>query len=95
MALAAVEVAAFELVDGISPVEAPLAALDADKVCAKGLEVDELDVGCTTLEGMPPEDPTRFAVLELSTLVALSLDVGTDASPVEVLVVEMPSPLVG
>lgn len=75
--------------------EAPLAALDADRVCAEELEVDELDVGCTTLEGMPPEDPTRFAVLELSTLVTLSLEVETDASPVEVLVVEMPSLLVG
>lgn len=72
-----------------------MAALDADRVCAEELEVDELDVGCTTLEGMPPEDPTRFAVLELSTLVTLSLEVETDASPVEVLVVEMPSLLVG
>lgn len=72
-----------------------MAALDAGRVCAEELEVDELDVGSTTLEGMPPEDPTRFAVLELPTLVTLSLEVETDASPVEVLVVEMPPLLVG
>lgn len=54
-----------------------------------------MDEGCTMLEGMPPEDPTRSAVLELSTLVALWLEVEAGASPVEMLAVEMLSLMVG
>lgn len=75
--------------------EASTAELDADKGCADELKMDELDVGCTTLEGMPPEDSPRFAVLELSTLVTLSLEVETGASPVEMLVAATPSLFVG
>ena len=54
-----------------------------------------MDEGCTMLEGMPPEYPTRSAVLELSTLVALSPEVETGALPMEMLVVEGPSLMVG